>query len=54
MRRWSRRQKLDLAVRIGFVIVAALVLLYDRIHFGAHPSEAPPATHSDPADSHRP
>ncbi|HTT11274.1 MAG TPA: hypothetical protein VMG60_10330 [Burkholderiaceae bacterium] len=28
----SRRQKLDLAVRVAFVIVAVLVLLYDKAH----------------------
>jgi hypothetical protein len=28
----SRRQKLDLAVRVGFVVLAVIVLLYDKAH----------------------
>src|SRR5215467_790436 len=35
----SRRQKLDLAVRIAFVVLALIVLLYDKAHERAPRSE---------------
>jgi hypothetical protein len=36
----SRRQKLDLAVRIAFVLLALGVLIYDKAHERAHHSNA--------------